>query len=255
MIEQASSPYINHFLQPDTLIPDPSNPQAWNRYSYVGNNPVNFNDPSGHYACGDGEEVQCDGTKGDRGIIGAAKIRPDDAYDHHSDDVPDDDGLKTRPCSTAQNCWTKASPVTNDPSSDILFWLESYDWLGLLDDAATWVDNYGRPIYKHGKGVVPGGFFIEAGLGALTTFIGDLNNPDLTLGQRVGRAFVTGIEDGVTEVVSTVVGGFAGGLASPGGLTAFAAYFGASYATTRAMDDIVWGGIVNPLMPGLFPPE
>ncbi len=48
MIEKASSPYINHFLQPDTLIPDPSNPQAWNRYSYVGNNPVNLNDPTGH---------------------------------------------------------------------------------------------------------------------------------------------------------------------------------------------------------------
>jgi pyocin large subunit-like protein len=42
------SSYINHFIQPDSLIPDPSNPQAWNRYSYVGNNPVNFNDPTGH---------------------------------------------------------------------------------------------------------------------------------------------------------------------------------------------------------------
>lgn len=42
------SSYINHFLQPDTLIPDPSNPQAWNRYSYVMNRPVNFNDPTGH---------------------------------------------------------------------------------------------------------------------------------------------------------------------------------------------------------------
>jgi Restriction endonuclease fold toxin 9 len=45
-----SSPYINHFLQPDSLIPDPVNPQAWNRYSYVGNRPVNFSDPSGHQA-------------------------------------------------------------------------------------------------------------------------------------------------------------------------------------------------------------
>ena len=44
----APSPYINHFLQPDTLIPDLSNPQSWNRYSYVTNRPVNFNDPTGH---------------------------------------------------------------------------------------------------------------------------------------------------------------------------------------------------------------
>ncbi len=46
-----SSPYINHFLQPDTLIPDPSNPQAWNRYSYTLNNPVRYNDPTGHKVC------------------------------------------------------------------------------------------------------------------------------------------------------------------------------------------------------------
>jgi hypothetical protein len=35
-------------LQPDSLIPDPSNPQSLNRYSYVENRPVNFNDPTGH---------------------------------------------------------------------------------------------------------------------------------------------------------------------------------------------------------------
>jgi hypothetical protein len=43
-------------LQPDTLIPSPSNPQSWNRYSYVTNRPVNFNDPTGHRACDSKEE-------------------------------------------------------------------------------------------------------------------------------------------------------------------------------------------------------
>jgi RHS repeat-associated protein len=42
------SPYINRFLQPDSIIPDLSNPQSWNRYDYVTNRPVNFNDPTGH---------------------------------------------------------------------------------------------------------------------------------------------------------------------------------------------------------------
>jgi RHS repeat-associated protein len=42
------SPYINHFTQPDTIVPNPINPQLLNRYSYVGNRPLNFNDPSGH---------------------------------------------------------------------------------------------------------------------------------------------------------------------------------------------------------------
>jgi hypothetical protein len=44
-------PVLARFVQPDTLIPDPSNPQAFNRYSYVANRPVNFNDPTGHINC------------------------------------------------------------------------------------------------------------------------------------------------------------------------------------------------------------
>ncbi|MCE9645703.1 MAG: RHS repeat-associated core domain-containing protein [Chloroflexi bacterium] len=42
------SPYINHFLQPDTIIRNPAKPQTFNRFSYVINNPINRIDPSGH---------------------------------------------------------------------------------------------------------------------------------------------------------------------------------------------------------------
>jgi RHS repeat-associated protein len=38
---------IGRFLQPDTIVPEPGNPQALNRYSYVNNNPIRYNDPSG----------------------------------------------------------------------------------------------------------------------------------------------------------------------------------------------------------------
>ena len=41
-------PYINRFLSADTIVPDPANPQSWNRYSYVFNSPLNYIDPSGH---------------------------------------------------------------------------------------------------------------------------------------------------------------------------------------------------------------
>jgi RHS repeat-associated protein len=41
--------YITQFSQPDSIIPDLYNPLDWNRYSYVRNNPINHNDPTGHY--------------------------------------------------------------------------------------------------------------------------------------------------------------------------------------------------------------
>ena len=35
-------------MQPDSLIPDPSNPQDLNRFSYTRNNPIKYIDPTGH---------------------------------------------------------------------------------------------------------------------------------------------------------------------------------------------------------------
>ena len=42
------SPLIGRFITPDTIVQSPGNPQTFNRYSYVGNNPVNRIDPTGH---------------------------------------------------------------------------------------------------------------------------------------------------------------------------------------------------------------
>jgi hypothetical protein len=52
-------PYINRFISADTIVPDPTNPQSYNRYSYTRNNPVNFTDPTGHRECGTAYDPAC----------------------------------------------------------------------------------------------------------------------------------------------------------------------------------------------------
>ena len=41
-------PGIGRFASADSLVPAPASPQSFNRYSYVGNNPLNGTDPDGH---------------------------------------------------------------------------------------------------------------------------------------------------------------------------------------------------------------
>jgi RHS repeat-associated protein len=51
------NPLLGRFISADTVVPGAGNPQNLNRYSYVGNSPLNFTDPTGHcaanYASGD----------------------------------------------------------------------------------------------------------------------------------------------------------------------------------------------------------
>ena len=43
-------PALGRFIQPDTIVPEPGNPQALNRYACANNNPLRYTDPSGHAA-------------------------------------------------------------------------------------------------------------------------------------------------------------------------------------------------------------
>jgi RHS repeat-associated protein len=54
-LDYASARHYNNtlgrFMSPDPLSGSPGNPQSWNRYSYVYNNPLNSIDPSGMSGC------------------------------------------------------------------------------------------------------------------------------------------------------------------------------------------------------------
>jgi RHS repeat-associated protein len=39
---------LGRWLSPDSIVPQPENPQTLNRFAYVNNNPVRYTDPSGH---------------------------------------------------------------------------------------------------------------------------------------------------------------------------------------------------------------
>ncbi len=41
-------PQLNRWISADTIVPQASNPQSLNRYTYAYNNPAKYNDPNGH---------------------------------------------------------------------------------------------------------------------------------------------------------------------------------------------------------------
>ncbi|MGH7802113.1 MAG: RHS repeat domain-containing protein, partial [Thermodesulfobacteriota bacterium] len=45
------NPSIGRFMSVDPALGDPNDPQSWNRYAYVQNNPFNYVDPDGEAAC------------------------------------------------------------------------------------------------------------------------------------------------------------------------------------------------------------
>jgi len=53
-------PGLGRWTQPDSIVPD-GNPQSLNRLSYSGNNPINFNDPTGHRNCEE-DDFGCPGS-------------------------------------------------------------------------------------------------------------------------------------------------------------------------------------------------
>lgn len=57
------SPKLGRFLSPDSIVPGYANPQAFNRYAYVLNNPLRYIDPTGHDpVCGNSNsDPECNG--------------------------------------------------------------------------------------------------------------------------------------------------------------------------------------------------
>jgi RHS repeat-associated protein len=59
-------PHLGRFSQPDNIVPQNQGIQAWDRYAYVNNSPINFIDLSGHMIteCG-GDGQDCNASTGE----------------------------------------------------------------------------------------------------------------------------------------------------------------------------------------------
>jgi hypothetical protein len=73
--------YLARFTQPDTIVPNPTDAKAFDRYAYVNNNPVMYSDPSGHEVCYDtGREIGTEISQADcwayadQGLIGSSQL-------------------------------------------------------------------------------------------------------------------------------------------------------------------------------------
>ncbi len=52
-------PILGRFAQADSIVPGSGDPRAWDRYAYVKNSPVVYNDPSGHWPCDEIVDGKC----------------------------------------------------------------------------------------------------------------------------------------------------------------------------------------------------
>ncbi|MCB8944224.1 MAG: hypothetical protein H6658_10760 [Ardenticatenaceae bacterium] len=129
-------PGVGRFLSADTVVPDPANPQAFNRYSYVNNRPIVWNDPTGHsYAEGYGGsgQVACETSTG-----GANCIKT--TFDEE----------------TAAKIANTVNEVVATTASTLY---EPADWAIALADGFQWHDSLGMlPLIPSAFGDEIGGF-------------------------------------------------------------------------------------------------
>jgi len=209
------SPKLGRFLSADTIVPGAVNPQNFNRYSYVRNNPIRYTDPTGHTVANE------DG--GGCYVTNCGLPVPPPPY------IPPSSGGGGggggNPCTSVVCLPTPTPeielppylpPLGNDEpqiTPDILQDAgELYtQWLDILDHGASILIKYPYAPYKYIR-AFQFNPFQEALISASLQVVADGNN-QLTLGQRGGRGLWAGVEAGLIDVITApvIVGSTAAG--------------------------------------------
>lgn len=154
---------LGRFTQPDTIVPNPLNPQSLNRFAYVLNNPLKYTDPTGHYECwdegcspgdpeGDGQEDEtsaappaenpCNSDPTAEGCPGAQEAVPPAETGENQGQADSDDSCH----SAARKCDGDYDPETDEQSPGIspaAIYINDYDLDGhRIFRAFAWFDSH-----------------------------------------------------------------------------------------------------------------
>jgi hypothetical protein len=183
--------------------------QAWDRYAYVNNNPLRYNDPNGHdVGCAGQDATVCYYEQHGIPLAQNPSYNPNPPTSHYT----------PIPIFPSQNSNTTAAttigpPPGSQPAAPLpLFGPEAIEFLGnAASDGSSIIPAIVSGITKGVGGVSEGGApngpgMLAGGIAsAITQAYKDRNIP-LTLAQRVGRVAVTTVVKGTQSTVASVVG-------------------------------------------------
>ena len=202
----------------------PGGVQGYDRYAYVNNNPVNGTDPSGHYACGDGEVHNCAGGLSnpramttDEGCGGKFAIicngSPKHTLEHTEEPV--------EPIAVPPN----VSGISVQILSLISSYITDFDYMSPI----AW-----RKAITVGNAINPNPL-ADVAIGVVGQGLTDAFNPNLSTSQRVERVIIAAGESGITGLASDLIGaGIALGGGGPGG------YAAGQVISSVIIDNVVW---------------
>ncbi|HEX5838020.1 MAG TPA: RHS repeat-associated core domain-containing protein [Anaerolineales bacterium] len=232
---------IGRFTSADTIVPQGQGVQAWDRYAYVNNNPLNYTDPSGHVRLRDGDT----NDRFSRTLF--ESYVPEPWPQDLASQVERFRGFSNRDVTNVQSDIPSSSPSTLDEISQILnFGVEGLDLLDLVEDGIQ----YGRPVYRQVKYAFPLGGYEYTADGLLQLI--DDRTSNLTPDQRIVRGVIRAGESFVTDAASVLVGGASAGALQAGVpiplVPAGVGYVVGSYTTSVIIDNT----FVNKVNPYIF---
>jgi RHS repeat-associated protein len=134
-------PGVGRFISADTIVPYPTNPQSFNRFSYVRNNPLNFTDPTGH------REIECDAGADCGGYTPSPPPEPEPELEEEIDDC-----LKPPTCEAPTTPW--GPPLANVLGVSTKFFQHNNEAIDLFGEV-------GAELLAVGDGVVVDTGFVE----------------------------------------------------------------------------------------------